>query len=74
LGALLPVLVVAATPPRLLIPATVLASLLCLLGLGGLSARIGGAAAIAGALRVAFWSALAMAVTAGVGAAIGALR
>ena len=74
LGALIPVLVVAATPPRLLIPATVLASLLCLLGLGGLSARIGGAAAIAGALRVAFWSALAMAVTAGVGAAIGAFR
>jgi VIT1/CCC1 family predicted Fe2+/Mn2+ transporter len=52
----------------------VLASLLCLLGLGGLSARIGGAPLIAGALRVTFWSALAMAVTAGVGALIGLLR
>src|ERR1700691_144398 len=74
LGALVPVLVVAATPQRYLISATVLASLLCLSGLGGLSARIGGAPVIAGALRVTFWSALAMAVTAGVGAAIGLFR
>ena len=74
LGALVPVLVVAATPQRYLIFATVLASLLCLSVLGGLSARIGGAPVIAGALRVTFWSALAMAVTAGVGAAIGLFR
>jgi len=74
LGALVPVLVVAAVPAQYLIVATVLASLLCLFGLGSLSARIGGAPAIAGALRVTFWSALAMAVTAGVGAGIGLLR
>ena len=36
--------------------------------LGGLAARAGGAGMIAGAMRVTFWGALAMAVTAGVGA------
>jgi len=42
----------------------VTASLLCLLILGGWSARVGGANVRTGALRVAFWSALAMGVTA----------
>ena len=35
--------------------------------LGGLAARAGGAGVTLGALRVTFWGALAMAVTAGVG-------
>jgi VIT1/CCC1 family predicted Fe2+/Mn2+ transporter len=39
--------------------------------LGGLAARAGGAGVIVGALRVTFWGALAMAVTAGVGSLFG---
>jgi VIT1/CCC1 family predicted Fe2+/Mn2+ transporter len=47
-------------------------SLLFLAGLGALAAKVGGAGVVAGALRVTFWGALAMAVTAGVGALFGA--
>jgi VIT1/CCC1 family predicted Fe2+/Mn2+ transporter len=39
--------------------------------LGGLAAHVGGASIAAGALRVTFWGALAMAITAGVGAFFG---
>jgi VIT1/CCC1 family predicted Fe2+/Mn2+ transporter len=39
--------------------------------LGGLAARAGGAGVTVGAIRVTFWGALAMAVTAGVGALFG---
>ncbi len=39
--------------------------------LGSLAAVVGGAGAALGAARVAFWGALAMALTAGVGAAFG---
>jgi VIT1/CCC1 family predicted Fe2+/Mn2+ transporter len=67
-GALVPLLMAAATPPARLIGFTVATSLVCLLFLGGLSAKVGGANIIRGALRVGLWSALAMAVTAGVGA------
>ena len=41
------------------------------LGAGGLAARAGGAGVKVGAIRVTFWGALAMAVTAGVGALFG---
>jgi VIT1/CCC1 family predicted Fe2+/Mn2+ transporter len=47
------------------------ASLVCLAALGALAARVGGASAWIGAARVAFWGALAMAATAGVGALFG---
>jgi VIT1/CCC1 family predicted Fe2+/Mn2+ transporter len=67
-GALIPLTVAAATPASHLIVFTVGSSLVCLLFLGGLSARAGGANVMQGALRVALWSAVAMAVTAGVGA------
>ena len=46
-------------------------SLLLLILLGALAALAGGAGILAGALRVAFWGALAMGVTAGVGALFG---
>ena|SRR5208337_2246502 len=69
-GALIPLLV-ATTVPRYLIGFTVAASLLCLLFLGGVSAKAGGADVMTGAFRVASWSALAMAVTAAVGASLG---
>jgi len=46
-------------------------SLLFLALLGALAARAGGAGVASGAIRVAFWGALAMGVTAGVGAVFG---
>jgi VIT1/CCC1 family predicted Fe2+/Mn2+ transporter len=73
-GALLPLLVAALAPPHYLMLLVVAVSLLCLLVLGGWSAKVGGAAVLTGALRVAFWSALAMAVTTLVGAIAGAVR
>jgi VIT1/CCC1 family predicted Fe2+/Mn2+ transporter len=69
-GALLPLMVAALSPQRYLMGATVAVSLLCLLILGGWSAKVGGADVRTGALRVAFWSALAMAVTALVGSIV----
>jgi VIT1/CCC1 family predicted Fe2+/Mn2+ transporter len=48
-------------------------SLLFLGLLGGLAAQAGGAPIAAGAVRVAFWGALAMALTAGIGSLIGAV-
>ena len=42
-----------------------------LAGLGALAAAVGGASAAVGAARVTFWGALAMALTAGVGALFG---
>jgi vacuolar iron transporter family protein len=72
-GAILPLLVAVFAPQRYLMMSVVGASLVCLLFLGGWSAKVGGANVRTGALRVAFWSALAMAVTTAVGAAVGAL-
>jgi vacuolar iron transporter family protein len=72
-GAALPLSVVAIAPAHFLIAAIALTSLACLLFLGGWSAQVGGASMRTGALRVAFWSALAMAVTTAVGAAVGRL-
>ncbi len=46
-------------------------SLVCLAALGALAARAGGAPAWTGTLRVAFWGAAAMALTAGVGKLFG---
>ena len=70
-GAMIPLVVAAATTPHYLIGCTVAASLICLLFLGGISAKVGGADVMTGALRVALWSALAMGVTAAVGALVG---
>jgi VIT1/CCC1 family predicted Fe2+/Mn2+ transporter len=46
-------------------------SIVCLVGLGTIAARIGGASSVKGAARVTFWGALAMAATAAVGAWFG---
>jgi VIT1/CCC1 family predicted Fe2+/Mn2+ transporter len=73
-GAVLPLLVAAWAPERLRIVSIVIVSLLCLLILGGWSAKVGGADMRTGALRVAFWSALAMAITALAGSIVGSLR
>jgi vacuolar iron transporter family protein len=72
-GAILPLSVAVLASQRYLMFAVVFASLLCLLVLGGWSAKVGGADIRTGALRVAFWSALAMGVTTLVGALAGRL-
>jgi len=66
-GAVLPLLVAALTTDAVLIPLVSVTSLVFLALLGGVAARAGGAGVMAGAIRVTFWGALAMAVTAGVG-------
>jgi VIT1/CCC1 family predicted Fe2+/Mn2+ transporter len=71
-GAALPLLVVILAPPNVLVPATVTASLIFLALLGVVSARTGGASAFKAATRVVFWGGLAMGITAGVGALVGA--
>jgi VIT1/CCC1 family predicted Fe2+/Mn2+ transporter len=70
-GAALPLVVTGLVPEATLIPVVSGTSLLFLALLGGLAARAGGAGVTVGALRVTFWGALAMAVTAGVGALFG---
>jgi vacuolar iron transporter family protein len=70
-GAVMPLLVTAMAPDAVLIPLVSGTSLLFLALMGGLAARAGGAGVAVGAMRVTFWGALAMAVTAGVGALFG---
>ncbi len=70
-GALLPLVVAALAPATLLVWAVAASSLVFLAGLGALAARVGGAPVVAGAWRVTFWGALAMGLTAGVGALFG---
>jgi VIT1/CCC1 family predicted Fe2+/Mn2+ transporter len=70
-GAVMPLLVASMASPARVIPIVAGSSLLFLALLGGLAARAGGAGMIVGALRVTFWGALAMAVTAGVGSLFG---
>ena len=71
IGALMPLLVAALTPAAALIPLVSGTSLLFLALLGALAAHTGGAGVMVGAIRVTFWGALAMAITAGVGALFG---
>ncbi len=70
-GAAMPLLVTTLAPVAALIPLVAGTSLAFLALLGGLAAHTGGAGLAAGALRVTFWGALAMAVTASVGALFG---
>lgn len=70
-GAALPLLLTLLTPINLLIPVVALSSLVFLALLGGIAARAGGAPVSVGAIRVTFWGALAMALTAGVGSIFG---
>lgn len=70
-GAAMPLLAVALVPASGLIPVVSATSLVFLAMLGGLAARVGGASATVGAMRVTFWGALAMALTAGVGILFG---
>jgi len=70
-GAALPLLIVLLTPVSTLLWTVAGCSLLFLALLGSLAARAGGAPVMTAAARVTFWGALAMALTAGVGALFG---
>ncbi|MDN4632426.1 VIT family protein [Sphingomonas sp. PsM26] len=71
IGAICPVLMAFLFRGTALIEAVVVTTLLLLALLGATGARIGGAPLWRGALRVLFWGALAMAVTAGIGHLVG---
>ncbi|HSM53734.1 MAG TPA: VIT1/CCC1 transporter family protein, partial [Erythrobacter sp.] len=70
-GAALPLLVVLLVPVAMLTAGVVAVSLLALALLGAMGAQAGGAPLAKPVIRVVFWGALAMAVTAGVGKLVG---
>ena len=70
-GAAMPLLAAALVPATTLIPVVSGTSLAFLAILGGVAARVGGASMSIGAMRVTFWGALAMVMTAAVGALFG---
>jgi len=71
-GAALPLVVALIASQRAMIPTIAIVSLLCLAILGAVAASAGGASPLRGAVRVTFWSALALILTAIVGRAFGA--
>lgn len=73
LGAALPLSAVILGPRPLLVPLVLGGSLVFLAGLGVAGARLGGAPVLRATLRVTFWGALAMGLTALVGKLVGPL-
>jgi len=73
LGGVLPLLIVFAVPQTWLAPAVFGSSIALLAGLGMLAAAAGGAPVLKAAVRVTFWGALAMAVTAAAGKIFGTI-
>ena len=71
MGAALPLVVAILVPASAIVVAVSVASLLFLALLGGVGARVGGAPISKAVARVTFWGAIAMALTAGVGALFG---
>ena len=71
LGAAAPLVLTLLSPPSWLLPAVSVGSLVFLALLGMIGARTGGAAILRPTIRVVFWGALAMALTAGIGALVG---
>ncbi|WP_374369205.1 VIT family protein [Dongia sp.] len=70
-GAAMPLLMVVISPQAILVPLVSAASLAFLALLGGIGAKAGGANILRATLRVTFWGALAMGLTAGIGALVG---
>ncbi len=70
-GAALPLATALVSPAAMAVPIVTATSLVFLIGLGAVGAHTGGAPVRRAALRVAFWGALAMALTAGVGKLFG---
>jgi vacuolar iron transporter family protein len=73
IGAALPLAMVVLAPSQSLIMLVTIATLIFLAVLGALGAYAGGANVLRGTARVTFWGAVAMAITAGVGAYFGAV-
>lgn len=71
IGAAFPLLVAWLVVPPYLIGAVAVSSLIFLGALGAIAAKAGGASMYTGAMRVIFWGAFAMALTAGVGLLFG---
>jgi VIT1/CCC1 family predicted Fe2+/Mn2+ transporter len=69
----LPLLAVAATPAPARVAVAVLVTLVALGLLGDLGAQLGGPPRRRAALRVLAWGAVAMAITSGIGALVGAV-
>ena len=67
----MPLITILVAPPSKLIPVVAGTSLLFLAILGGLAAFAGGAKMLRSVLRVTFWGAIAMGLTAAVGALFG---
>ena len=70
-GAAMPLLLVLAATPATLPILVSLGSLAFLALLGGIGARVGGANITRATIRVTFWGAFAMALTAGIGSLVG---
>jgi vacuolar iron transporter family protein len=70
-GAALPLLVIGVAPSGVRETATVVATIVALAVSGDLGARLGGAPRLRATVRVVVWGAVAMAVTAGIGALVG---
>ncbi len=71
MGAAPPLLLAVLAPLQTLVPAVAVATLLVLAVLGAVGARLGGAPMLKAVVRVMFWGALAMLVTAGIGRLFG---
>jgi VIT1/CCC1 family predicted Fe2+/Mn2+ transporter len=72
-GAAMPLLIVVVSPAAALIPIVSAASLVLLAIPGAIGARTGGAGILRATIRVTFWGALAMAITAGIGKLFGTI-
>ena len=70
-GAAAPLVLVLVSPSSVLIPVVAVGSLLFLAILGAVGARAGGAGLLKPTIRVTFWGAFAMGLTAGIGAVFG---
>jgi VIT1/CCC1 family predicted Fe2+/Mn2+ transporter len=71
-GAIIPLATAWLAPTTLIVEVSYATTLVALVILGGTAAYAGGASVAKGAVRVAFWGALAMGLTAGVGKLFGA--
>jgi VIT1/CCC1 family predicted Fe2+/Mn2+ transporter len=72
-GAAMPLLMVIISPANLLLPLTSAASLGFLAVLGAIGAKAGGAGIMRATIRVTFWGALALGITAGIGKLFGTI-
>jgi VIT1/CCC1 family predicted Fe2+/Mn2+ transporter len=73
-GGAMPLLIMLAAPHARLVPSVFGSTLVFLAGLGALAAFTGGAPMLRASLRVMFWGALAMGLTAGVGVLFGSIQ